>query len=228
VPRAVRSVKGFRRWVGSAMTKPKKSGKSDGAAKPSPKPDLREKKHDDFLYWIDRFSDCISGVEDYKESYKYREYEEHISVFEDYLDDALKCCDFVLEALMRYRSHEVLTLNEAFEIERPSGYRREAANRVFLLKSKVIRDIRAFEHAGAAKDDALFEAVGKIHGCGKTLAKKFWNQRQPARRGYGAPELEKRSQIPNVNAGGKWRWLPPDLIPHAGQVKWMKERRKKL
>ena len=207
------------------MTKLSKSGKSDGAAKPVPESDPRKKKHDEFLFWIDDFRYSVSRVDNYRGL----EDEEDIHLFEEAVEDLLERCDFVSEALMRYRSHEVLTLDEAFNIERPAGYRGKAAYREFLLKSKVIRDIRAFELAGAAKDDALYEAVGKIHGCGKTLVKQYWREAPPARRKYGVDGVDsaRSPQDPEVETGGKRRRLPRHLIPHKDQVNWIKAGRKK-
>jgi hypothetical protein len=78
------------------------------------------------------------------------------------------------ETIERYESHEVSTLDEAFSVQRPPGYRRPAARAAVAPGYQAVRDANDLAHAGAVIDDALFEAVAMIHDVGSTSVKKWY------------------------------------------------------
>lgn len=80
----------------------------------------------------------------------------------------------VAAAIRRYSFHEVLTLDEAFGVKRPGGYRRGSTQQRWNNSWVVVHDILQLHRAGVPIDDALFEAVGARHGIGKTTASKWF------------------------------------------------------
>ena len=107
----------------------------------------------------------------------------------DYLDDECHDKEYeqervieksrrIIEAFRRYLDHEVSTLDEAFAVGRPKGYRRNAAEIEVKKKRMVQRDVLQFVQAGVVIDEALFAVVGKIHGIGKTQVGEWWGARK--------------------------------------------------
>ncbi len=80
----------------------------------------------------------------------------------------------VARAIRAYQHHETLTLDDAFHVKRPDGYRRKAAEDRWNHAWPVVRDIRHLHAAGVPVGDALFEVVGERHGIGKTTASKWF------------------------------------------------------
>lgn len=74
----------------------------------------------------------------------------------------------------QYELHEASTLDEAFGVQRPSGYRRPAARAAIDPGYQAVRDANDLALAGAVIDDALFEAVAGIHNVGSTSVKKWY------------------------------------------------------
>jgi hypothetical protein len=77
-------------------------------------------------------------------------------------------------AINRYRTSDVRTLDEAFNVRRPPGYRRGAARAASQHGLSAEMDVTHLAIAGAVVDDALFEAVASRYGVGKTTVKKWY------------------------------------------------------
>lgn len=192
------------------MAKRRKPKDNEGASRPDAAVDARRARHEEFRNRVLMLGDPVSFLE----SNWSRENEEEAKYFESSLDEILENYRWMESALLRYAWHEVMTLDEAFGVSRPDGYRMAAARRELESKADLIRDVYRFCDAGAVRDDDLFEVVGKIHGCGKTLAKEWWRER-PKHRGFG------RKPGPAITTP---RELPKDLLPYRDEVKWRRKR----
>ncbi len=192
------------------MAKRRKPGDGEAASQPDAAIDARRARHEEFRNWVLMLGDPVSFLE----SNRSCENDQEAWYFEHSLDTILENYRLMESALLRYAWHEVMTLDEAFGVSRPDGYRMAAARRQLESKADLIMDIHRFRDAGAALDDDLFEVVGKIHGCGKTLAKKWWKDKPPRRRAGLKPG----------RASTKPGELPKELLPYRDMVKW---RRKK-
>lgn len=118
--------------------------------------------------------------------------------------------DEVAVALYRYRYHHTKTLDEAFGVARPAGYRQETKSKRWYVGMNVMWDARLLIEAGASVDEALFEAVGTTYGIGKTTASKYyyWHVRH--------------RQLPPPERGTRARDdLPPWLQAVAADVNWL-------
>ncbi len=111
------------------------------------------------------------------------------------------------EAIGRYTRHAAATLDDAFGVERPSGYRQPAAERCAQLGPRVARDVQDMILAGAVVDDGLFEAVGDLHGVGKSTVKKWY---------YASVVYAIEGQC----VIGNWRAVPSHLACLRDQVSW--------
>lgn len=117
-------------------------------------------------------------------------------------------CGQIASAIYRYQHHDAFSLDEAFRVSRPSGYRQKARREQRRVGTVVAYDVRALVRAGAVVDEALFAAVGKLHGVGKTTASKwyYWHL--------------KRSYLPP----SEWRMeragLPDKLRAIEGDIEW--------
>lgn len=80
----------------------------------------------------------------------------------------------IVTAIRRYTHHQAHTLDEAFNVKRPNGYRRKASRDRATTGFLVWFDVSELVSAGAVVDEALFEAVGSLHGVGKTTAAKWY------------------------------------------------------
>lgn len=97
----------------------------------------------------------------------------------------------VARAIRNYTHHKTLTLDDAFGVARPQGYRRQAAQARWDGAFIVVRDVMHLHQSGVPIDDGLFEAVGKLHGIGKTTASKwFYFHKNRATVTYRACEIE--------------------------------------
>lgn len=76
--------------------------------------------------------------------------------------------------LERYELHEAGSLDEAFGVCRPGGYRRPAARAEIDPGWHAVRDANDLAIAGAVIDAALFDAVAALHGVGSTSVKKWY------------------------------------------------------
>lgn len=77
-------------------------------------------------------------------------------------------------AINLYQNHWEKTLDDAFNVKRPDGYRGPQERNRRVLGPKVTADIVLLVGAGAIVDDSLFAAVGKLHGVGSTTVKKWY------------------------------------------------------
>lgn len=80
----------------------------------------------------------------------------------------------VAHAIRNYTHHKKATLDEAFGVVRPQGYRRQATQARWDNAFKVVKDVMHLHQAGVPIDDGLFDAVGQLHGIGKTRASKWF------------------------------------------------------
>ena len=80
----------------------------------------------------------------------------------------------VARAIRGYTHHKASTLDEAFGVSRPQGYRRKAVQARWDGALPVVQDVMHLQKAGVPVDDGLFEAVGELHGIGKTTASKWF------------------------------------------------------
>ncbi len=77
-------------------------------------------------------------------------------------------------AIYRYTQHDARTLDEAFRVKRPDGYRLAAARDRRRKGLVVTAQIMELHSAGAAVDEALFAAVGELHGVKKTTISDWY------------------------------------------------------
>lgn len=118
--------------------------------------------------------------------------------------------DEIAAAMLRYRDHYARTLDEAFAISRPSGYRQQARIKRLHHGLLVALDVHMLVQAGACVDDALFEAVGAVNKIGKTTASKYYYWHIKTRR------------IPPPRRDARTRdQLPPWLQDIASEVNWL-------
>ena len=80
----------------------------------------------------------------------------------------------VVRSIRNYTHHKTTTLDEAFNVKRPDGYRRQAAKDRWNKGVLVVSDVIALIRAGRPVDDGMFEEVGSSRGVGKTTAKKWY------------------------------------------------------
>lgn len=80
----------------------------------------------------------------------------------------------IVSAIRRYTHHQAHTLDDAFNVKRPGGYRRKASRDRATTGFLVWADVAELVSAGAVVDEALFEAVGALHNVGKTTAAKWY------------------------------------------------------
>lgn len=111
------------------------------------------------------------------------------------------------QAIGRYTEHTAATLDEAFLVARPSGYRQPAARNGAHLGRLVVRDVQDMILAGAVVDDGLFEAIGGFHGVGKSTVKKWY---------YSSATYV----IEGQSKAGNWRDVPSHLRCLRDQVNW--------
>lgn len=98
-------------------------------------------------------------------------------------------------AFGRYDRHEVSTLDEAFGLQRPDGYRRSAAEERDKKRRRVQIVGRVLRDCGAAVDSALFEVLAEIHGTNRTKATEWYyeaNKSLPPRGFSELPEQYRR------------------------------------
>ena len=77
-------------------------------------------------------------------------------------------------AVRRYTHDQERTLDEAFGVVRPKGWHQKAAHERRKKGARVFHTICGMRAAGAALDEALFKAVGNLHGVGKTVAADWY------------------------------------------------------
>lgn len=80
----------------------------------------------------------------------------------------------VLTAIRRYTHHEVSTLDLAFNVKRPKGYRRPAVRGRWEKAVLIVRDVCKLNMHGVSIDDGMFEEVGKLHGIKKSQASDWY------------------------------------------------------
>lgn len=94
------------------------------------------------------------------------------------------------EVLTAYVNHEVSSLDEAFGVKRPKGYRQRYMEQLQHGKGASIWDDIVTLHAhGLPLDEYIFGKVGELHGTGSTYAKKayYHHQRRIAAEGHFDP-----------------------------------------
>lgn len=80
----------------------------------------------------------------------------------------------VAAAIRRYTHHHVSTLDQAFGVKRPAGYRRKAVRERLEKAAIVIHAVHDLNRAGYPIDENMFEEVGKHVGVRKTTASKWY------------------------------------------------------
>lgn len=80
----------------------------------------------------------------------------------------------IAEAFRKYVEHEVSSLDDAFGVSRPAGYRRPAARKRFLKRKRLQRQALWLRDAGAKVDPAFFEVLGTVNGVKPTQAKDWY------------------------------------------------------
>lgn len=115
----------------------------------------------------------------------------------------LEHVEMLARAISGYLDHEFRTLDEAFKVRRPEGYRQPAARKRHLHRRKVLVAGRVLKSAGAVVDTAFFEVVGQIAGVKKTQASDW----------YYEVVLPRYKQITD---------LPPALEKYRNQLNWKK------
>jgi len=86
----------------------------------------------------------------------------------------LEAAEHAAKGFQKYLNHETTTLDEAFDLKRPKGYRRAIAHEERVKERALQRTGRMFRSAGAAIDDAFFAVLGEIYGVSKTKASVFY------------------------------------------------------
>ena len=78
-------------------------------------------------------------------------------------------------AIRAYLTHAAGTLDEAFKVRRPDGYRQPTERKKFLKKAAVQREgkLLRYEH-GVVVDDAFFELLAERHQVSATIAKQYY------------------------------------------------------
>lgn len=89
-----------------------------------------------------------------------------------------KLADWVARAVViaidKWDRAKVRTLDEAFDVERPKGYRRGPAEKKRALQSYVYIEVINLITGGHPVDESLFESVGEKFGIGKTQATIYY------------------------------------------------------
>ena len=80
----------------------------------------------------------------------------------------------VVQAIRKYTHHKASTLDAAFNIRRPGGYKRPAQQDRWDRAGLVVSEVIAMRRSGEAVDDLMFEQVGSKHGIKKTKAKDWY------------------------------------------------------
>jgi len=109
----------------------------------------------------------------------------------------------IADSINRYLDHECRTMDDAFKVRRPNGYRQAAARKRHLYRRKVQFYGRVLKSAGAVVDSAFFEVIGAIVGVSKTQASDW----------YYEVKLPPYKQIKD---------LPPALEKYRDQLRWKK------
>lgn len=79
----------------------------------------------------------------------------------------------VLQGYQRWGYAEVRTLDEALEIERPKGFRLDAASRAIQHGGSILMEVNKRLET-EPYDDQIFEDAGQRWGIGKTVAKEIY------------------------------------------------------
>lgn len=96
---------------------------------------------------------------------------------QDRIDDLASEARQIVEAMKRYLEHEVLKLEEAFNVHRPPNYRRDQARKRFERMIDLQIDGRTLVHHGATIEPNLFVVLGRIHGVGNNKAAEWYYER---------------------------------------------------
>lgn len=110
----------------------------------------------------------------------------------------LECAKPIREALERYLSHEVSTMDEAFRVRRPANYKQPPEYERAAKSGLVYTDCMRLYHFGVPVDAALFEAVGALHGLQPSRARDYFYYAKKLR---GIAKLRER----------RWHALPARL-----------------
>lgn len=88
--------------------------------------------------------------------------------------DLLHHVSKVAAAISSYLEHEHRTLDEAFRVRRPDGYRRAAARKKHLHMRQLQQDGEHLRKRGAVVDSAFFEFLANRHKVDKTKAAEWY------------------------------------------------------
>lgn len=77
-------------------------------------------------------------------------------------------------AVMDYKSSKTRTLDEAFGISRPKSYPLKARRERWEKAGRIVRDAVLLHRHHVPFGDAMFQALGEIHGVGKSRAAQYF------------------------------------------------------
>lgn len=113
------------------------------------------------------------------------------------------CIKDIAASINRYLDHECRTMDEAFRVRRPDGYRRAAARKRHLHRHNVQICGRVLKSAGVVVDASFFEVIGDFVGVSKTQASEW----------YYEVRFPPYKQITD---------LPPALEKYRSMLRWKK------
>lgn len=90
------------------------------------------------------------------------------------VEDLLRHVSKVAAAITAYLEHEYSTLDDAFKVRRPDGYRRAAARKKHLHMRQLQQDGEQLRKRGAVVDSAFFEFLAARHKVDKTRAAEWY------------------------------------------------------
>ena len=109
----------------------------------------------------------LDGLENFKDDHDPRQLGFRTELFAE-------SADYVARKIKQYLEHETTSMDEAFELRRPKGYRRASAREEHLKMHAVQRTGLKIRNAGAVTDEAFFEVLGQIHNLKRTKAKELY------------------------------------------------------
>ena len=77
-------------------------------------------------------------------------------------------------ALHAYLHHAARTLDEAFGVRRPKGYHVRANRERWSKAPLIVHDALKLQARGVALGEQMFDALGALHGTGKTRAAEYF------------------------------------------------------
>jgi len=83
----------------------------------------------------------------------------------------------IAKSINGYMSHEFRTMDEAFQVRRPDGYRQPSARKRY-LHMRNLQDLGLkLRKRGAVTDNQFFEFLGRMFNVDKTLAAEWYYQK---------------------------------------------------